>query len=240
MQPMGLGESLLYFGIPTLLMYLATHIGIPLLERSFGQYLFGQPLLICWFISGGAVFMLLFVAALVCYRRDGHPWQASALIDRFGLTRPTLPVLGWTLLGMVAIGGLSYGILKLGEQFVPGYTPQPPFMKIRPLAPSETWLLLFWLPLFFFNILGEGFFWRGYIFPRQRLAFGSLTWLVHAGCWTLFHLPFGLGMISAALPILVIVPYLVQKTKSTWPDLLVHGVLNGSAFILIALGVISG
>lgn len=233
LRPMGLGESLLYFGLPTLLLYGATHLGIPFLNAALEL-----PLLVCWFIAGGAVFAVLLVSAFVCYRNDGHPWEVGALIDRFGLARPTWRVVGWSLLGMVVIGGLMVGIVELGKRFVPGYTPQPPFMAVTPLGLDDWWLLLAWLPLFSLNILGEGLFWRGYIFPRQRLAFGRATWLVHAGCWTLFHLPFGFGMISAALPILVFVPYLVQKTKSNWPDLIIHGVLNGTGFILVVLGIV--
>ncbi|NJK54324.1 MAG: hypothetical protein HC936_18940 [Leptolyngbyaceae cyanobacterium SU_3_3] len=46
MQAMGVCESLVFFAIPTLLLYLATHIGVTSLSRSTGL-----PTIVSWFIN---------------------------------------------------------------------------------------------------------------------------------------------------------------------------------------------
>jgi hypothetical protein len=51
-----------------------------------------------------------------------------------------------------------------------------------------------WIPVYYafmilvFNIVGEELWWRGYALPRQELAFGKMTWVVHGIFWSAFHL----------------------------------------------------
>jgi hypothetical protein len=40
-----------------------------------------------------------------------------------------------------------------------------------------------------------------------------------------------------ALPTIVAVPYIAQRTQSTWTAVAVHALSNGPPFVLIALGV---
>jgi membrane protease YdiL (CAAX protease family) len=57
--------------------------------------------------------------------------------------------------------------------------------------------------------------------------------------WLVFHLPFGFPVLIPMLPILVVIPWIAQKTRSTWAGIVLHALANGPAFVLIALGVIS-
>lgn len=47
-----------------------------------------------------------------------------------------------------------------------------------------------WVPVYYaslmlvFNIGGEELWWRGYVLPRQELAFGKLAWVVHGIFWS--------------------------------------------------------
>jgi len=41
------------------------------------------------------------------------------------------------------------------------------------------------------------------------------------------------------LPIELIVPYIVQKRQNTWLGIIIHGLFNGSGFVMVALGVVS-
>jgi membrane protease YdiL (CAAX protease family) len=68
-----------------------------------------------------------------------------------------------------------------------------------------------WIVFFFFDILGEELFWRGYILPRQELVFGRRAWLVNSTLWAMFHLAFGWSMLLMLAPILIIGPWLVQR-----------------------------
>lgn len=61
-RPLPLWGSLILFGIPTLLMWLATHWGIPALRGVFAG-----PDILCWFVAGGIVFFCLFVAAIAAF-----------------------------------------------------------------------------------------------------------------------------------------------------------------------------
>ncbi len=51
-----------------------------------------------------------------------------------------------------------------------------------------------WIPVYYAvvmivcNIGGEELWWRGYVLPRQELAFGRAAWVVHGICWSAFHL----------------------------------------------------
>jgi membrane protease YdiL (CAAX protease family) len=92
--------------------------------------------------------------------------------------------------------------------------------------------------MFFFNIFGEEMLWRGYILPRQEAAHGRGAWMVNAALWMLFHLCFGPFLIVILLPILVILPWAASKTGNTSTALLVHGLLNGPMFVLVALGLL--
>jgi len=234
MKPMGLGQSLLFFGVPTLLLVAATHLGIPLLSQAAGL-----PVVVAWFICGGSlVFLPLFAAAFVFYRLDGHPWQMPAILARFRLNRLSGRDLAWSGLAVLAVGGLTYGVMAVGQSLWPGFSAQPSFMAMTPLQAGDYWLLAAWLPLFFFNIWGEGLFWRGYIFPRQELAFGRHTWWLHGALWAMFHVAFGGPLLVTLLPIIFVTAFVVQKTRNTWPDIIIHTLINGSGFLLVAFGIV--
>ncbi len=51
------------------------------------------------------------------------------------------------------------------------------FMGI-PLA-GAWWVLLGYLVYIVLNVFGEELSWRGYVLPRQELAFGEWTWAIH-------------------------------------------------------------
>jgi membrane protease YdiL (CAAX protease family) len=86
--------------------------------------------------------------------------------------------------------------------------------------------------------VGEEFWWRGVILPRQQLVFKFVAvWILHSVLWTLFHgykywdllnlLPLSLGLTFAVL-------YLRNNTTG----LLMHFVSNGVGLVPILLGVI--
>ncbi|NJP11513.1 MAG: CPBP family intramembrane metalloprotease [Leptolyngbyaceae cyanobacterium RU_5_1] len=234
MRPMGLRESLVFFGIPTLLLYVATQIGVPTLSRVTGL-----PLIVSWFVcSGTLVFLPLFFAAFVFYWLEGNPWQVPAILARFRLSPLSWHPFGWIGLGVIGVGGLTYGMIAIAQALIPNFSPQPAFMSMPPLTGHDRWILAAWVPLFFFNIVGEGLFWRGYIFPRQELAFGQSTWFLHGCCWWMFHLPFGGALLVTLIPIIFITSFVVQKTKNTWSDIIIHTLINGSGFLLVAFGIV--
>ena len=116
-----------------------------------------------------------------------------------------------------------------------GLDATPFFFQNMPLSGEHRWLLLVWPAFFFFNIFGEELLWRGYILPRQESA-TRWAWLLHATFWAAWHLPMGIDLVIASLPILFILPAIVQLRKNTSLAIVVHTVFGGFGFLMLALG----
>ncbi|MBN2413959.1 CPBP family intramembrane metalloprotease [candidate division KSB1 bacterium] len=204
----------------------------------------GLPSIICWFITGLFVFVPLFIFALTAYRVEGGEWSLKQFSQRFRLRTMNKKDWYWTLISIVIVFILTGFIMwaaewlyRLTGRFGPINT-SPSFFQYHGIEDGRYWILLAWLPMFVFNIFGEELLWRGYILPRQELAFYKYAWLVNFACWLLFHICFGFGMMVMLLPILLIVPFVVQKRKNTWIGILIHGIVNGLGFITISLKLI--
>ncbi|MBN2202301.1 CPBP family intramembrane metalloprotease [bacterium] len=234
MKPMRIPESFLFTGIPALLLCIAVRLAIPALGNRTGW----RPLL-CWYLCGGLlVFIPLLAASFILIRRENRTGGRTDWIRRFRLTKPSAAVLGWSLTGTVVIGLLTWLLMQAGQRWIPGFSASPAFLRVEPLGPGEKWLIAAWLPMFFLNIIGEGLYWRGFMFPRQQAAYGNRAWILHGLCWTLFHFSFGFSLVFILLPILFLTPWIVARTRSTWPDIIIHGLVNGSGFLLVAFGAV--
>jgi membrane protease YdiL (CAAX protease family) len=91
------------------------------------------------------------------------------------------------------------------------------------------------------NIGGEELWWRGYVLPRQELAFGRAAWVVHGIGWSAFHLfmqPTLWDTVRMAITG-VALSFVAQRTKSTWPGIVGHSFGNLAFFLSLAKGVIS-
>ena len=108
-------------------------------------------------------------------------------------------------------------------------------MEMQPFEGKEKLFLLIWLPMFFFNIVGEEILWRGYIQKRLR---GEKSWLLCSFLWMLFHVPFGIDLMIMLIPVIIIIPYVFYKTQNSLTGIFIHGVYNGPLFILVSLGLI--
>ena len=236
LKPMPIWESLLFFGIPTLLLYFATHLGIPLLERWLDI-----PPEICWFLSGGSiVFLPLLTASIIAYFLENKTINREALKSRFRLQPMNRQDWIWGLLSILGIGMGTAIVIAIASSVFESFSPSPPFLSSRMLPANERWILLAWLPFFFLNIMGEEMMWRGYILPRQELTHGENTWLVHGLLWLMFHLSFGPYLLLVLLPIIFILPWVVQRRQNTWIGVLIHATINGGGFLAISLGWVSG
>ncbi len=229
-KPMGLGKSIIFSIIPMILLFIAVNFYIPEYSSRF------DPPILSWFLYGSVfVFVPMFVSSIILYKleRSGLTFK-----ERFRLWSPRKNDLLVTIISIAAISAVTFIIISILTFFNSKFTVQPFFMQMEPLKDGQLWVLLLWLPMFFFNIFGEAFFWRGYIYPRQEVYFGNFTWFAHGTCWMIFHLPFGSNLLIAVMPIIYITSYAVQKTKNTYVDIIIHAVINGSGFLMIALGVI--
>ena len=104
-----------------------------------------------------------------------------------------------------------------------------------------------WIPVYYAvvmlvcNIGGEELWWRGYVLPRQELAFGRAAWVVHGIAWSAFHLfmqPTLWDTVRMAITGLAL-SFVAQRTKSTWPGIVGHSFGNLPFFLSLIQGVIA-
>ena len=108
--------------------------------------------------------------------------------------------------------------------------------------PGAWWILIYYAVLILVcNIGGEELWWRGYVLPRQELAFGRTTWVVHGISWSLFHLFMQLSLWDTIRMAIsgVALSFVAQRTKSTWPGIVGHSFGNLAFFLSLVRGVTS-
>ena len=193
-----------------------------------------------WFITGYFLFIPLFVFAVVMVRQEGSRTgieiREALAVKRMSNKDWQYAVIG-TILAFFLSGiifGCSYLLNKYFGWRVLNTTPW--FMEeMRAFQGIEKLLLLVWLPMFFFNIVGEEILWRGYI---QNSMKSKYAWLQCALLWAVFHIPFGLDIMIIALPVLLLIPYIFTKRSNTLIGIFIHGIYNGPIFICISLGLL--
>lgn len=234
LKKMGFGLSFAIFGAASFLMIIETRLLIPYLSK-----ISGQELILFWFIVAGlGIFLPLLVTALIILRGEGNLFKSGAWKKRLRFRRLTTVDWLWTVGAIAAIGIFSVVIMKGLELAVGQVDHQPPFMSFDPLTPGRYWLLAIWLPYWILNIMGEEILWRGVMLPRQELAFGKNTWIIHGLGWGLFHIAFGWQLLVTFLPILFVQSYVVQQRKNSWIGVIIHAVINGPSFLAIAFGLL--
>jgi membrane protease YdiL (CAAX protease family) len=248
LHPMGWRLSLLYFGLPALLLVGGFHAVMP--------WLLGQGIapFYAYFWGITPALALLLVASLVALRQEGYPLHWTAVAKRFRLHRMNGRAWLWTLVafvGMMAgfglIAPLEYWLVDAGALVVPAWL--PPFLDPRLGAPgldaldaafgglAGNWTALFaMVVLLFFNIVGEEFWWRGVILPRQEVAFGRRAWLVHGFLWAVFHV-FKWWNVLALIPVTLILSYVVVRLRNTTVGLVLHFLFNGLILIPLTIAV---
>jgi CAAX protease family protein len=229
-SPLGLVGSAALFGAGALLLFLTTRLAVPTLV-----FVTGAEPVVMWFLAASTVLFgpLLLTAALLLYR-ERRPKRQGSWDARLWLR----PMNGgdwlWTIVGIAAVAVLTGGIVGLLPDKA---TLRLSFMTLEPLGPGRYWILGAWLPFFVLNIVGEEFVWRGVVLPRQEVAFGGRAWLVNGILWFLFHAAFPWQVLLTLVPITLILPYVVQRRRSTWVGVVIHAGFGGAGFLAIAFGL---
>jgi membrane protease YdiL (CAAX protease family) len=219
LKPMGWIESLLLFGIPTAAIALAILWLWPALAAS------GVSKATAYVVSLSLVNAGLLAAALVGYKLEGNPWTWPAFSQRMRLTRMSGRVWLWAVGGTLVFGVMALLINNLAVMVYQaiGFT-----MPDSSTGPMTIWMHIIVL---FFNIAGEELWWRGYILPRQELAFRKSTWFIHGILWACFHM-FKWYAVPFMLITCQVIPYVAQRTRNTWPAIINHLAINGAGVIL--------
>jgi len=220
-------KAIFIFGIFTVYFYILLFTLLPFIET-----LFVVNGAVYWFVVGYCLFIPIFISAVLLVRKEGNR-GFNEILSALGVRK--LSKRDWKY----AIAGLGLAFLGTGVVFggaaIFGMELEttPWFMEMSSFVGIEQLLLLVWLPMFFFNIVGEELLWRGYVQNRMRSK-----WLLCSLLWLGFHLPFGLDLMIMLIPVIIIIPYCFYKTQNTLVGIFIHGVFNGPVFIAIALGLL--
>jgi membrane protease YdiL (CAAX protease family) len=191
-----------------------------------------------WFLAASIVLFgpLLLTAALLLYRERGSG-RLGSLGKRLRLSAMNGGDWLWAVGGFAAIGVLTGGIGSLLRVLHADKGLYPSFMAFEPLGPGRYWILSAWLPFFVLNIVGEEFIWRGVALARQEVVFGGRAWLVNGILWLLFHAAFPWQVLLTLVPITLILPYVVQRRRSTWAGIVIHTGFGAMGFLVLAFGL---
>jgi membrane protease YdiL (CAAX protease family) len=233
LKPMRPIELLWLFGVPTALNTVACRVAIPALHaRGF------FPIEVTYFLCVGLLVLApMFVWAVRMSAKEAPGTRTRGVLSRMRVK----PIRGrewaWTLGTFLVLSTASY---LIAARLLPrlGLDAIPFFFRNMPLGPGHRWILAVWPVFFFFNIFGEEFFWRGYIQPRQELLNGRWTWLVQGLLWAGWHVPMGLDLIVASLPIFFLLPAVVQVRRNTSIAIVVHALFGAFGFLALALGLL--
>jgi len=234
LKSIGLAGSVLYFGIPALIFAGFTLGLLPWMLRN------GYPPFAAFAAAFVGPLVLMLIAALAAYRLEGRAWAWPAFRDRMRLGRMSRTDWLWTIGLVLGTYVLQWAIGPLAA-FLDGVTlfQAPPefaeFMAGMGKADFgfdlkgrwDVWLFIT-VGMLLFNIGGEELWWRGFILPRQELAFGGYAWLVNGVLWDLFHFFYhtSVGSVVAYLPLTVPLAYVAQRTRNTWPGIIAHYIGN--------------
>jgi membrane protease YdiL (CAAX protease family) len=248
-KPLPFAKTIIFGLLPALTLYLTHYYLVPAYVESTG---------IPYFRGYLAAYLLtmafFFIAALIAFHREGNPLTWQALKSRFRLANMNRAD-WWWVLGAIAITFLTY----FGLSFTGNWVRSVPFLAPREAWPAEFgpggtsqlvsgefmgmslrghWgIVLVYFLGWFQNIFGEEFWFRGYLLPRQELAFGKNAWLANGLMFTFNHL-WQPWILIAILPVSLLQAYLVQKRRNTWITIIQHGVVNISLVFYLITGVI--
>ncbi len=230
-EPIGLFKSLSVYVIFSMALYFSAYGYLPYLINKLDV----NPIL-SWHISGGVVFIMLFISAIAAYNGEVKSGLNQSILERLRLRKLTTTDLKWAGTGLIVLFITSGIVFYLEKKLFPGFSTNPAFMEMPAIKSSEWWLLISWAVMFFFNIAGEEIFWRGYLFPKQVKSFGKYAWILNSAGWLLFHIAFGWQMMLMLLPTVIIIPYIMQKRDNTTIGIVLHGTFNGLTYLAITLG----
>lgn len=251
LKPLGWWPSLPYFGIPALILAAASYWFRPWLQSL------GASELVSYFVALCVPMALMFFTALVFYKYvEGQPLTRAAFSARMRYPRLRVSDVLWGV-GIAVAGVVLSGLFSQVSSWLisVGFIPLPaglplldnPTNAISPellnqaaggLLRGQWWLLVLHLVTYFFNVVGEELWWRGIILPRQELAFGRFTWLVHGLLWACHHV-FKYWNILSLVPVCLLIAFFSQRRQNNWAALIAHALVNGLVVLLI-LALVAG
>lgn len=248
LKPLGWVSSIVLFLITAIILRVTHYVFVPAYTLATGR-----PYLVGYLMGWICTMFMFFAMSLIVYKLDGHPLEKQAFILRYRLGRLEKADWLWTL-AMLLFAVLSLALLSFTQPIlktIPFFAPHPAFPSdMIDMANNLTPGVLFEMPLlgkwwligvyfigWLLNIVGEEFWYRGWMLPRQEIAFRKKAWIINGLMFNFQH-TFQPWNMLAMLPGSLFLSYAVQRQGKTWMSIFWHGVLNISLLIFIIQGVI--
>jgi membrane protease YdiL (CAAX protease family) len=235
LKPIPFWQTFLFFLFPTIGIIISLKILLPFFVSI------GLKQNVSYIISMTCTLLPVLLTAIIAFNLEGNKFSLKLILDRFIIKPLTKKDWLWIFIGFFVISVFS-GIFQFGIEYfckllnIKYYT-IPPEFGFRKIQITEWWIFIIHFFYFICNILGEEFLYRGYLLPRQELKDGKLAWLINGILWFMTHLGVGLPVITM-IPLLLVVPFVVQKQKNTSIGIIIHGLIAGMGFYLTAFGIV--
>jgi len=245
-KPMSLWKSIIFFGVPAIGFRVSIYNIMPALMSA------GLTQFEAFVVSFIVPFAILFALAIGFFKMENHPVTWTAMRERFRFHRLSKRDWAWTICGFVfafLAGGMTIAAAAQLIAAIPAIAPPDTFPAL--LDPRVTisasvltdfvggslrgnWgVFILYAMVLFFNIAGEELWWRGLILPRQELAHGRMTWLIHGVMWLLFHVPTYPWAIVSLVPVCLTIGFVSQRRQNNTTAFVIHALYNGLPLIFV-------
>jgi membrane protease YdiL (CAAX protease family) len=246
-SPRSVALTVSVFAVSSAVITACVYLAIPEFMRL--GLLFGEAYLFCFY----APFVLLFLGSFLLFRREYGSWSWKAFRGRARLERFDRRSALWIFSFLVLISA-GYFVVSVAGRYIaanvsllspPGFMPgglnpnkvmQPGYFFDVPIS-GKWWFAAAYFAGWFFNIFGEEFMFRGMLLPLDEKSFGKKAWLFQGTLWGLWHVYWKWNFIPLTLFVALPLVFVVQKTRSTWTGIIIHGFLNIIPLVYIIIEV---
>lgn len=214
----------------------------------------GEPYLIGYLIGWVSTVGIIFIASLFFYKLEGNKFTLSEFSGRYRLKKISLKDWVWTIILIVVVLITYIGMSPVSKWLasISIFAPHPDFppdMSPEGVSKLKSGILFgmtlkgkWWIVIVYFigwvlNILGEEFWYRGWMLPRQENSFGKYAWIINGSMFTFQHWMQPWNFLSI-LPSALFMSFVLQLRKNTWIGIIQHGLINLGLFIHVVRGVI--
>jgi membrane protease YdiL (CAAX protease family) len=249
LKPLSWGPSFLALFIVAGMLYLTHYFFVP-----YYTHVTHQPYLVGYLIGWVSTVAIISAASLIAYKIEGNNLNLQSFSSRYRLKKISVEDCLWAVAILVVAAGAYFGLAFTSEWLASFrlFAPHPAFpadmtpqgiANIKPgvlfgmSLKGQWWIVIVYLIGWVLNILGEEFWYRGWMLPRQEVAFGKFAWIINGACFTFQHWMQPWNFL-AILPGALFMSFVIQLRKNTWIGILQHGVMNLGLFVHVLRGVI--
>ncbi len=242
-------QILLAFAIPSMIAYFGFHFVLPAVHDS------GVAAIVAWPLIASAMLAVFTVVPVFFMKREAAHLNIS-LQSRMCLTpinkKKWLFAIVVLFAGLAAASGLGF-LSIIWSDFsglrAPEYFPfflnpliDPMTADIDSLTPGFQLRGAYWLIglislTLILNILVEEFYFRAWLLPKMQ-NLGKMSWVANGLGFAFYH-SFQLWLLPQILPVSLLMAFVVYHTKSIWPVLSIHLLVNSLTVVAMLMLILA-